>query len=73
MMLTQGTTWQVAAARACASAFLVGALGFLGVYSQTDDFKTLLVAGLTPALGVLVTRLGAEGYLDSRPAKDIAP
>ena len=66
MSLTKGTPWKVAASRAVLSAAIVGGLGFLGVFSQTDDVKTLIAAGLTPALTVLAIRLGAEGYTDSR-------
>lgn len=58
--------WIVAGVRALLTAAVVGGLGFLAVWTQTDDVKTLVAAGLTPALTVLATRLGIEGYVDSR-------
>jgi len=45
---------------------MVGGLGFLAVWSSTDDVKTLVTAGLTPALTSFALRLGVEGYVDSR-------
>lgn len=62
--LTTGTSWQIATARALVSACIVGGLAFLAVWSQTDDIKTLLSAGLTPFLTTLAARLGVEGYID---------
>lgn len=59
-------TWYVATVRAVAQAVVVGGLGFLAVWSQTDDVKILVTAGLTPFLALLGTRLGVEGYIDSR-------
>ena len=64
--LVNGEPWQVAAARAILSAAIVGGLAFLAVWSQSDDGKTLAIAGLTPALTTLATRLGLEGAVDSR-------
>ena len=58
------TSWKIAAARAIVSAVIVGGLGFLAVWSQTDDIKTLIIAGLTPALTSLALRFGIEGTLD---------
>lgn len=66
MKLKDGTPWEVAAARALLSASLVGGLGFLATWSSTDDVKTLVTAGLTPALTSFALRLGVEGYVDSR-------
>ena len=66
MRFTKGTPWQIAATRAVLSASLVGGLGFLAVWTQTSDPRTLVAAGLTPALTVLVTRLGVEGTVDSK-------
>ena len=57
-------SWKIAAGRAILSAVIVGGLGFLAVWSQTDDLKTLIIAGLTPALTTLGMRLGVEGYAD---------
>ena len=64
--LINGEPWQVATARAVVSAVIVGGLGFLAVWSQTDDVKTLVAAGLTPALTALAMRLGLEGAIDTR-------
>lgn len=58
--------WATATLRAIASAVIVGALGFLSVWASTDDIKTLVTAGLVPALTVLGTRLGIEGLIDAR-------
>ena len=58
------STWKVAAARAVVTAAIVGALGALAMWSQTDDVKQVLIAGLTPAFTVLAIRLGAEGIID---------
>jgi len=57
-------TWKVAAARAIATAVIVGVLGALAMWSQTDSLKQVAIAGLTPAFTVLAIRLGAEGYAD---------
>lgn len=67
--LTTGTPWQVAAGRALLSAAIAGGLAFLAVWSQTDDVKTLVTAGLVPFLSVLSTRLGLEGYVDTQRGK----
>ena len=64
--ITDGTSWQVAAARAVLSAVIVGGLGFLAVWQTTDEVKTLVVAGLTPFLTTLAMRLGLEGSIDAR-------
>ena len=63
-LLTEGTSWRVATARALMSAVVVGGLGFLAVWSTTTDVRTLIIAGLTPGLTTLAVRLGIEGYLD---------
>jgi len=62
--MTISNSWKVAAARALLSAVIVGGLGFLAVWSQTDEPKTLIIAGLTPALTTIGMRLGIEGALD---------
>ena len=64
--LINGEPWQIAAARAVLSACIVGGLGFLGVWTQTDDVKTLVAAGAIPALTTLATRMGLEGTIDTR-------
>ena len=56
----------VAAARAVLGALIAGATGFLGVWSQTDELKVLIIAGLGPFLAVIGTRFGAEGFIDVR-------
>ena len=55
-----------AAFRAGLSAVIVGGLGFLAMWSQTDELKQLLIAGLVPALTTLGLRLGVEGTIDTR-------
>lgn len=57
-------SWKIAAFRAVATAIVVGVLGALAMWSQTDSVKQVLIAGLTPAFTVLALRLGAEGYAD---------
>ena len=57
-------SWKVAAVRAAVTAFIVGALGALAMWSQTDTLKQIAIEGLTPAFTVLAIRLGAEGYVD---------
>ena len=55
---------KIAAGRALLSAVIVGGLGFLAVWSQTDEPKTLIISGLTPALTTIGMRLGIEGAMD---------
>ena len=57
--------WAVALTRALVGAALIGAAAFLAMWSQTDDVKTLVIAGLTPAIGHLLYRFGVEGYIDT--------
>lgn len=66
MMFTGDNSWKVAAARAAVSAVIVGSIAALGVWSQTDELKTIVIAGGTPALTVLAARLGIEGAIDSK-------
>ena len=56
--------WAVALTRAIVGAALIGAAAFLVMWSQTDEVKTLVIAGLTPAIGHLLLRFGIEGYID---------
>ena len=58
--------WIVAATRAITGAVLLGAAGFLALWSQTDEVKLLIIAGCTPAIGHLLLRLGVEGTMDAR-------
>ena len=57
--------WIVALVRAIVSAALLGASGFLTMWSQTDEVKLLIIAGLTPAVGLLILRFGIEGIVDT--------
>ena len=56
----------VAAARALLGSLIMGGLGFLAMYANTDDVKTLVIAGLTPFLVNLGWRFGLEGFIDVR-------
>jgi hypothetical protein len=55
----------VAAIRAFVTATVVGATAALGVYSTTDEFKPIFVAGATAFLGIIAARLGVEGTIDA--------
>ena len=57
--------WVVAATRGLLGALIAGATGFLAVWSQTDEVKVLIIAGLSPFLAVLSTRFLGEGSLDT--------
>lgn len=57
--------WIVALARAIVGAVIIGGLGFLGMWTQTDDVKLLIISGLTPALTHLALRFGIEGVIDT--------
>ena len=57
--------WVVALMRAVVGAALLGASGFLTMWSQTDEVKLLIIAGLTPAVGLLILRFGVEGIVDT--------
>lgn len=59
-------SWKVAAIRGGITALGTGALAALTVWTQTDDAKTIAIAGLTPALTIVVARFGVEGTLDSK-------
>ena len=56
----------VAAARALLGSLIMGGLGFLAMYANTDDVKTLVIAGMTPFLLNLGWRFGIEGFIDVR-------
>lgn len=60
------TTLIQAGTRAVIGAVLLGAAGFLVMWATTDDVKTLVIAGLTPAVSHLLWRLGLEGINDAR-------
>ena len=57
--------WAVALTRAIIGAALLGASAFLAMWSQTDDVKVLLIAGLAPFIGHLAIRFGIEGVIDT--------
>lgn len=60
------TSWQIAGIRAVAAALVVGASVALTTWTQTDDLKTIVIAGGTAALGIIGARLGVEGYADRK-------
>ena len=57
--------WAVAFTRAIIGASLIGAAAFLVMWSQTDEVKVLVIAGLTPFIGHLALRFGVEGVIDT--------
>lgn len=59
-------SWKVATGRAVASALVVGGASALAMWSQTDELKFIIIAGGTPALGILGARLGVEGAVDAK-------
>lgn len=59
---------KVAAFRAIIQAVVVGAAAAIAVWSTTDEVKSIVIAGLTPALGILAARLGIEGGYDATKA-----
>ena len=70
MNYSEGTSWQIAAVRAVINGAIVGGLAFLAMWATTDEAKTLIIAGVTPFLTTLATRLGIEGYVDrNNPTK----
>ena len=61
--------WAIALTRGIISALITGGIGFLGVWSQTDDVKVLIIAGGLPFLTTLSLRFGVEGItIDQRKA-----
>ena len=60
------TAWRVAAMRAGITAVGTGALAALATWTQTAELKTIAIAGLTPALTIIVARFGVEGAVDSK-------
>ena len=57
--------WAVALTRAIIGASLIGSAAFLAMWSQTDEVKVLVIAGLTPFIGHLLLRFGIEGVIDT--------
>lgn len=57
--------WQIAAIRAVGGGFVLGAGTFFGIWSTTDDIKTLLIAFNGPFWGTIATRGAAEGWWDT--------
>lgn len=52
--------------RAVVSGLLAGATAFLGIWSQSDDPKTLAIAFLVPFVSVVASRGFGEGGYDAR-------
>jgi hypothetical protein len=65
-VFVEGSARTVAWWRALVTAATSGALATLGVWTQTDDPKTLAIAGLIPFLTVIAARFGIEGSVDSK-------
>lgn len=65
----------VALFRAALSALLAGATAFLGIWSQSDDPKTLAIAFLVPFVSVIASRGFGEGGFDARtkPFMNVPP
>ena len=57
--------WTVAFARGLLEAVLTGGIAFFTIWSQTDDVRLLITAGMVPFLSVLSLRFAAEGLVDS--------
>ena len=57
--------WTVAFARGLLEAVLTGGIAFFGIWSQTDDIRLLITAGMVPFLSTLLLRFAAEGLVDS--------
>ena len=57
--------WKVALIRGFGSAVVTGALAFLGIWTQSDDVKILVTAGMVPFLTTLSLRFGLEGSWDT--------
>jgi hypothetical protein len=62
--------WKTAGFRAVVTAVTTGLLAALGVWSQTDDVKTIAIAGLIPFLTIIAARFGIEGAVDSQRATE---
>lgn len=61
--------FRVALYRAIITAALLASSTFLTVWSQTNDVKTLVIAFATVAVGTLITRFAAEGWIDTKDAQ----
>ncbi len=57
--------WVVAGVRALVGALITGALSCLGIWSQTNDPKALIIAFLVPFLVTIGGRFGVEGAVDA--------
>lgn len=60
--------FKVAAVRAGLQALIVGGAAAIAVWATTDEVKSIVIAGATPALGILAARLGIEGTYDATKA-----
>ncbi len=56
----------VALARSIMGGLALGILGFLAMWSQTDEVKLLIIAGGQPFVTFILWRLGFEGIIDVR-------
>lgn len=60
------TPYAVAAVRSILTAIFTGATTFLATWATTDDPKTLIITTGTVVIGVLVSRFGVEGTIDTK-------
>lgn len=65
--------FKVALIRAVITAIVIGAMAFMATWSQTDDVKTIVIATLTPMVGVLAARFGVEGLIDTKAGAKPTP
>ncbi len=65
MMWTKGELIQ-----AGVGAFIVGALGFLAVWSQIEDLRVMITAGLVPAFTHMGIALGVQGVAHRRNGQE---
>ena len=60
-------------AKLCVGAAINGAVAFLGVWSQTDDFKTLVTAGMLPFLSTFGSFIGLNAATEAIRSRRAAP
>ena len=68
-VFVEGSARTVAWWRALVTAIGTGALVTLATWTQTDDPKTIAIAGLSAVIPILIARFGIEGAVDSRPTQ----
>jgi hypothetical protein len=61
--------FKIAALRAAGTSFIIAGLSALGLWSQTNDIKTIIIGTATPVLVSLAARFGVEGYVDTVKAR----